>query len=118
VYLDWAKCAGDWCHFDRIDLAAIHEYGVYIVWKVNGDPLRPSVVVLVGRGTIAARLAFHRLEKEIIQLGGGLRVTWAEVAEPDAGRVAAYLVTALRPLISERLPSSIVPLRTNLPLSA
>jgi hypothetical protein len=54
----------------------------------------------------------------VVHRGGGLRVTWAEVAEPDDGRVAAYFVAALRPLISERLPSSIVPLRANLPLSA
>jgi hypothetical protein len=118
VYLNWAKCAGEWCSFDRIDLAGIREHGVYLIWKPNGDVLRPAAVVRVGHGEIASRLAMHRTEEDLTRCGPNLLVTWAEVEAPRAAGVALYLTQLLRPLLVEPLPSHVTPVSANLPISA
>lgn len=104
--LHWAKSIDNkWLNFEKLDITHIHAVGVYIVWHGGENP----GVVRVGQGNIAARLAGHRMNHQIMRYNqrGPLMVTWAEIAEP--GRrdgIESYLVQHFAPLVRDRLPEA------------
>ena len=118
MYLQWVKCFGEWCSLYDLDLAAVAVHGVYVIWKPNGDVLRPSAVVRVGYGDIATRIAEHRADPEIASHGERLLVSWATANPRQAAGVAAYLTQLLRPLVAEDLPADLEPVPVNIPISA
>jgi hypothetical protein len=115
--LQWQKhAAGHWCLLSEADLNAMNgRYGVFIIWR-DGDAAKVSAVLYVGRGRLKAELAECR--RSPLFSAPRLRVTWAEVEDPqDLEGVATYLYQQLRPIWGEIL-SSALPLRVNLPKTA
>ncbi len=117
MYLDWAKCAGGmWCPLTYIELREIHANGVYVIWRPSGTPDRPSTVIFVGQGDIAAELRVRREDPQMVGLAG-LLVTWAAVDRRFVDGVAAYLIGQLRPLLGG-MRAAAIPREVNLPISA
>jgi hypothetical protein len=119
LQLQWSKCAGgEWCRLDKLNLAEIDGFGVFVVWRA-GDSGRTPAVLYVGRGALRQQLADCRRDP-IMSNGNAdvLRITWAAVDPRDVDAVAAYLYQQLRPLWGEvqRLPAA--PRPVNLPLTA
>lgn len=118
MYLQWAKCLGEWCSLYDLNPADVEPHGVYVIWKPNGDVLRPSAVVRVGFGDLAARIAADRTDPEIRIHGERLLVSWAAADPARAAGAAAYLTRLLRPLVGGNLPADLRPVPVNIPISA
>ncbi len=115
MQLQWQKCVGgEWCLLDRLDLAAIDAYGVFVVWRAGNG--RASVVLYVGSGILRREIAYCR-RNPVLGNTSDLRITWAKVDPHDADAVAAYLYQQLRPLWGE-VPRPVPVLPVNLPLTA
>lgn len=100
----WAKSIDNkWLNLSNLDLTNLHATGVYLIWHGGENPR----IVRIGQGNIAARLAAHRLNHQIMRYveSGPMMVTWAEV-EDQAMRdgVEAYLATEFKPLIKDKVP--------------
>ena len=113
----WITCGDDrrWCPLKSLNLNSITATGgVYIIWH-EGDPSR---VVRVGQGDIAARLASHRKDADILAYArfGALRVTWAAVPANQRDGVEAYLADTWNPLVGEHFPDA-EPIAVNSPWS-
>lgn len=112
----WVKCQGGlWCALETVNLTTVQTGGVYIIWHV-GNPAR---VVRVGQGDIAARLAAHRNDREILAYGkfGQLRVTWATVPAQHRDGVERYLADKWTPLVGDAFPLA-QPIAVNSPFAA
>jgi hypothetical protein len=118
VQVEWVKDAhGEWCALDEVPLRYVFDRGVYIIWR-RGVPPGPSVVVRVGRGAIAVRLAVDRMDPNILRAGRNLLTTWAVVEDSYAAAVEAYLNQQLRPLLVGQRISSPLSVAVNLPAIA
>ncbi len=100
----WAKSIDNkWLNLSNLDLTNLHATGVYIIWHGGENPR----IVRIGQGNIAARLAAHRLNHQIMRYveSGPMMVTWAEI-EDQAMRdgVEAYLAKQFTPLIKDKVP--------------
>ena len=63
--LNWKRCDGNiWCPLERLDLDAVEDVGVYIIWY-GGNP--KGNCVYVGQGDVADRLAKHLTNSKIMQ---------------------------------------------------
>lgn len=100
----WAKSIDNkWLNLSNLDLTNLHATGVYIIWHGGENPR----IVRLGQGNIAARLAAHRLNHQIMRYveSGPMMVTWAEIddqAQRDG--IEAYLVKQFTPLIKDKVP--------------
>lgn len=112
--LKWLKCGDDghWCSLDNLTLDGIKTQGVYVIWH-EGDP---GIVVRIGQGDVADRLAKHRRDPEITQYRqkGTLRVTWAAVSAAQMDGVELYLATEYPPLVGDAFPDC-EPVQVNAP---
>ncbi len=112
--LNWIKCDEDrqWCPLESVNLSGVTANGVYIIWHDG----RPSRVVRVGQGDIAARLKEHRDDPKILTYNkqGTLRVTWATVSAAQRDGVERYLADRWAPLIGDVFPDA-EPLAVNAP---
>ena len=85
--------------------------GVYIIWHGGQDPW----TVYVGQGDIAARIAAHRQELDILRFSSlGLFVTWAKVNAPSRDGVERFPADTLSPKVAYRFPQA-APTAVNLP---
>lgn len=115
--LTWNRCQGDkWASFSRIDLAHVYFRdlsGVFIIWY--SKPTQDAIVVRVGHGRIAKRLAELRQDPRLLPYASrGLCVTWASVGDRDMDGIEAYLVRQLSPIVREA-PADSPPIHVNLP---
>lgn len=114
--LSWVKCGEgtSWCPLETVNLTNVTTHGVYIIWH-EGNPSR---VVRIGQGDIAARLAAHRFDLEILRYRriGALRVTWAAVSAVQRDGVETYLADQYPPLVGDAFPHA-VPIAVNSPWS-
>jgi hypothetical protein len=116
LQLHWAKCAGtEWCLLDKVDLTAVNDFGVFVVWR-PGDSTRAPAVLYVGNGSLRHEIAECRRDP-VLAAAEGLRITWAEVDPRDVAGVAVYLYQQLRPLWGE-VPQPVPARPVNLPLQA
>jgi len=100
----WAKSIDNkWLNLSNLDLTNLHATGVYIIWHGGENPK----IVRIGQGNIAARLAAHRLNHQIMRYvdSGPMMVTWAEI-EDQAMRdgIETYLAKQFTPLIKDKVP--------------
>jgi hypothetical protein len=115
LQLQWMKGAGaDWCLLEEVDVAAVDDHGVFVVWR-PGDIARAPAVLYVGRGPLRQKIEDCRRDP-IMGGSPGLRITWARVDPRDVDAVAAYLYQQLRPLWGEVLREE-APQPVNLPLT-
>lgn len=110
----WAKSIDNkWLNLTNLDLTNLHATGVYMIWHGGENPR----IVRIGQGNIAARLAGHRLNHQIMRFieSGPMMVTWAEI-ETQAVRdgVETFLATQFPPLIKDKLPE-VQPLQASSP---
>jgi hypothetical protein len=115
--LQWQKhAAGHWCLLSEADLDGVgSRYGVFIVWR-DGDAVKVSTVLYVGRGRLKSELAACR--KSPLFSAPRLRVTWAEIEDThDLDGVATYLYQQLRPIWGEIMTSAF-PVPVNVPMTA
>ncbi len=100
----WAKSIDNkWLNFSDLDLTNLHATGVYIIWHGGSNPR----IVRIGQGNIAARLAGHRLNHQIMRYvdSGPMMVTWAEINDQShRDGIEAYLVGQFTPLIKDKVP--------------
>jgi hypothetical protein len=99
----WIKCQGDvWCSLRRLNLKTVKEHGVYVIWHGGQAPH----VVYVGQGDVAARLADHRENPDILSHDrkGELFVTWAAVSVAERDGIERYLADKYSPLEGESHP--------------
>jgi hypothetical protein len=116
LQLQWSRCAGtEWCLLQQVDLAAVDDSGVVVVWR-PGDKARASGVLFVGSGSLREQIASCQRDP-VLASADGLRVTWAKVDPSDVAGVAAYLYQQLRPLWGE-VPELVPARAVNLPLQA
>lgn len=110
----WAKSIDNkWINLSSIDLTNLHATGVYIIWHGGETPR----IVRVGQGNIAARLAAHRLNHQIMRYvqSGPMMVTWAEIADQSVrDGVETHLAMQFAPLIKDKVPE-VAPLVANSP---
>ena len=110
----WAKSIDNkWLNLSNLDLTNLHATGVYMIWHGGENPR----IVRIGQGNIAARLAAHRLNHQIMRFveRGPMMVTWAEIdnqAQRDG--IEVYLVNQFTPLIKDKIPE-VAPLQANSP---
>ncbi len=100
----WAKSIDNkWLNLSNLDLTNLHATGVYMIWHGGENPR----IVRIGQGNIAARLAAHRLNHQIMRYveSGPMMVTWAEI-EDQAMRdgIEAFLSKQFTPLIKDKVP--------------
>ncbi len=100
----WAKSIDNkWLNLSNLDLTNLHATGVYMIWHGGENPR----IVRIGQGNIAARLAAHRLNHQIMRYveSGPMMVTWAEI-EDQAMRdgIEAFLAKQFTPLIKDKVP--------------
>ena len=100
----WAKSIDNkWLNLSNLDLTNLHATGVYLIWHGGENPR----IVRIGQGNIAARLAAHRLNHQIMRYveSGPMMVTWAEI-DDQATRdgIETYLVKQFTPLIKDKVP--------------
>ncbi len=100
----WAKSIDNkWLNLSNLDLTNLHATGVYIIWHGGDNPR----IVRIGQGNIAARLAAHRLNHQIMRYveSGPMMVTWAEISD-QAMRdgIESYLAKQFTPLIKDKIP--------------
>ncbi|NNE56906.1 MAG: hypothetical protein HKN36_02260 [Hellea sp.] len=110
----WAKSIDNkWVNLSNMDLTNLHATGVYIIWHGGNNPR----IVRIGQGNIAARLAAHRLNHQIMRFAedGPMMVTWAEISD-QARRdgIEAYLVRQFTPLIKDQI-SHVLPIAASSP---
>ena len=102
---------GNWCSLDHLDLSAIQETGVYIVWHA-GDPSR---VVRIGQGKIGVRLARQRADPKVHAYESfGLLVTWATAPLLQLDGIERYLADRWHPLVGGATPNA-APIAVNDP---
>ena len=117
LQLQWhQESAGRWGLLSEVDLNALgSRFGVFVIWR-NGGSAKMSAVLYVGRGSLQSALAECR--RSTLFSASRLRVTWADVTDPnDLEGVATYLYQQLRPIWGE-IGSAAHPLPVNLPLTA
>jgi hypothetical protein len=110
----WAKRSNNtWFKLLEVDLAAIADYGVFVIWHGG----YPSRTVCVGHGAIAAELARRCTERSVTSFleYGPLYVTWAAADADDAAGIHRHLVDRLRPLIVDAAAFHALPLAANSP---
>lgn len=112
--LFWKRCGDDrhYCDLLTLKLENISDAGVYVIWH-EGNPSR---VVRVGQGDVAARLATHRRDTEIVNYGK-LRVTWAVVPASHRDGVERYLADTWHPLVGDAFPVA-TPIAVNSPFGS
>ena len=82
-----------------------------VIWHGGQNP----AVVYVGQGEIAARLAEHRENQDIlIYKEHGLFATWADVTVRDRDGIERFLADKYQPRIGDRHPIS-QPIEVNSP---
>lgn len=110
----WAKSIDNkWLNLSNLDLTNLHATGVYIIWHGGENPR----IVRIGQGNIAARLAAHRLNHQIMRYveSGPMMVTWAEIdAQATRDGVEVHLVNQFTPLIKDKT-AEVRPLQANSP---
>lgn len=97
----WYKCAhAEWCLLEEVDLALLHDHGVFVIWR-NGNEANVSSVLYVGHGDL--RYEIGRCRHDPLFDGSyRLRITWAKVDDiRQLKAVAAYLYDRLRPFWGE-----------------
>ena len=108
MQLNWQKCQGEvWCklNFVRLDHPHFNNLdGVYVIWHGGTTP----ACVFVGKGAIRDKLTFHRsderIQKSYAELG--LFATWTPVQPESRAGVEAFLISSLKPLVQDQLPSA------------
>ncbi len=101
---------------DAMELKSIGETrGVYIIWYKPPNP-NLAVIVRLGQGDIAARIADHQRDEEITAYSskGMLRVIYAPLPNNAMDGAESYLADKLNPLVGERFPD-VYPTEINLP---
>lgn len=103
--LKWIKCGDDghWCNFLNLNLDSVNAVGVYVIWHGGDNPR----AVRVGQGDVAARLAEHKENNDIVrhQNKGKLYVTWASVSsQANRDGIERFLAEKYSPLEGERFP--------------
>lgn len=113
--LNWVISeAHDWLPFDTVNLSAVTDSGVYVIWHAG----LPSRTVKVGQGDIKSRLQAHRLDSNITDYRrfGRLYVTWASVSVLQRDGAERYLGDLLKPLVADRFPD-VLPVAVNSPFA-
>lgn len=113
VTVKWRKCSGGvWCSLKRLNLKAVSDEGIYIIWH-DGSPGR---VVRLGQGVVADRLSEHRNNKQIMdyEKRGTLHVTWAAITAAQRDGVERYLADQWTPLVGDAFPD-VQPIAVNSP---
>ncbi len=102
----WAKSIDNkWLNLSNLDVTNLHATGVYVIWHGGQNPR----VVRVGQGNIAARLAAHRLNHQIMRFtdSGPMMVTWAEVENQiTRDGIETYLIKQFSPMIKDQTPDA------------
>jgi hypothetical protein len=112
--LQWSKRPdGSWWRFADVKPEQLSSDGVFVVWQ-NGNPVEPSSVMFVGRGSL--RDQFARCARDPIFRLEGLYTTWAAVDNIRVSdSVAAYLYLKLHPMWGEAVYAASIPV--NLPFT-
>jgi len=79
-------------HFDNLT-------GVYVIWCGNNK----NDTVTVGQGIIRDELTKMKIDKNVLQYGPDLFVTWAAVQKEYLDGVEAFLCSKLNPAVSHTL---------------
>ena len=135
----WEKCPYDlfWCRLDsdllddprlechlqtRFGLLRVNITGVYIIWAGSNN----RTILKVGSGIIKQRLGEHLRDPEVQAYRyRGLYATWAYIGPSfkPGGRlndrergVERYLGWFLKPVLAERFPQNVDPIRVNPPM--
>lgn len=111
--LQWVKDKRNaWFRLMELDVAAIPDTGVYVVWH-GGFPSR---IVHVGHGELSQEIAARRMDpgvRHYLQYGP-LFVTWAAVDASSAEGICRFLEDSLRPLVPDG-PYGVEPIEANSP---
>lgn len=111
--LKWVKTERNtWFRFLDLDLSAIVDTGVFVVWH-GGFPSR---VVHVGHGELRREMEAQRDNPRVRDYLaiGPLFVTWAAADAVSAEGICRYLEDTLRPLVPDG-PYAVEPIAANAP---
>ena len=112
VMMSWAKCTTrTWCRLVNLDLSAVYQEGVYIIWVPR------ERVIRVGQGDINERLRDHKDNDEILSYGSPnnpLLVTCGDLEHELWNGVERYLANTLDPVLG--IYPNAMPIPVNLPL--